>query len=143
MNEYDNNDYCLLTDGIRNDHPKQPEKFRRSIIIILESKSEYNRLTELMDSVMYQAKLMSYYGLDTKNGKWDLTQYPVTKTDKQIEGISSDIQKYNNTVHRYNDYAMHLAIDYGIDINMEIKKGCKVIFRSPESSRMYEKKINN
>lgn len=143
MNKYDNNIFYLLPDEEKNDLPKAHEKFRRSITIILEKKSEYNRLTELLDTVMYQAKLMSCYGLDTKNGKWDITQYPVTKTDEQIEGISSDIQKYNNTVRRYNDYATHLAIDYGIDISMEIKKGCKVIFRPPESSRMYDKKINN
>jgi hypothetical protein len=97
-------------------------------------------LTELLDSVMYQAKLMSCYGLDTKNGKWDLTEYPVTQTDEQIEGISSDIQKYNDTVNRYNEYARHLGLEYGIDINCEMKRGCKIVFRSPESIRMHEKR---
>jgi hypothetical protein len=144
LNTYDNNSRCyLLPDEEKNVVSKDHEKFRRSIIIMLENKSEYNRLKELLDSVTYQAKLMGCYGLDTKNGKWDLTQYPVTQTDEQIEGISSDIQRYNSTVFRYNDYATHLAFDYGIDINTEIKKGCKIIFRSPESSRIYEKKINN
>jgi hypothetical protein len=87
---------------------------------------------------MYQAKLMSWYGLDTKNGKWNITQYPVTQTDEHIEGIISDIQKYNDTVHRYNEYARYLGLDYGIDINMELKKGCKIVFRSSESIRMDE-----
>lgn len=92
---------------------------------------------------MYQAKLMRCYGLNTKSGKWNITQYPVTQTDKQIEGVSSDIQEYNDTLHRYNEYTRRLALDYGIDIKCEMKKGCKIIFRSPESSRMYEKKIKN
>ncbi len=91
MNIYDNNSCCLLSNDEKNDFPKAHEKFRRSIIIILENKSEYNRLTELLDSVRYQAKLMSCYGFDTKNNKWDITQYPVTQTDSQIEGISFDI----------------------------------------------------
>jgi hypothetical protein len=140
LNIYDNNSFYLLPDEEKNDLPKAHEKFRRSITIILENKSEYIMLTELLDSVMYQAKLMSYYGLGAKNGKWDLTQFPVTQTDEHIEGISSDIQKYNDTVNRYNEYARYLGLEYGIDINCEMKKGCKIVFRSPESIRMDEKR---
>lgn len=88
---------------------------------------------------MYQAKLMSCYGLDTKNGKWNITQYPITQTDRQVAGISSDIQEYNDTINQYNEYARHLGLAYGIDINREMKKGCKIIFRSPESNRTDEK----
>jgi hypothetical protein len=140
LNKYANDNCYLLPDEKNNDLPKANEKFRRSITIVLENKSEYIRLTELLDSVMYQAKLMRCYGLNTKNGKWDLTQYPVTQTDKQIEGVSSNIQEYNNTVHHYNEYARYLGLEHGIDINCEMKKGCKIIFRSPESIRMYEKR---
>ena len=137
MKKYDNNSCYLLPDEGKNDHLLTAhKKFRRSITIILENKSEYNRLTELLDLVMYQAKLMSCYGFDTRNGNWDLTQFPVTQTDEQLEGIRSDIQKYNNTIRQYNEYANSLALDYGIDINYAMKKGCKIIFRSPESSLM-------
>ncbi|CAN5684878.1 hypothetical protein BH23THE1_BH23THE1_07910 [soil metagenome] len=139
MNIHDNNSCYLLPDEIKNDLPEAHEKFRRSITIILENKSEYNRLTELLDTVMYQAKLMSCYGLDTKNGKWNITQYPITQTDRQVAGISSDIQEYNDTINQYNEYARHLGLAYGIDINREMKKGCKIIFRSPESNRTDEK----
>lgn len=95
----------------------------RSIIIILENRSEDDRLTELLDSVTYQAKLMSCYSLDTRNGNWGLTKFPVTQTDKQAEGIVSNVQKYNETIHQYNEYATQLEKDYSIDINCEMKKG--------------------
>ena len=95
----------------------------QSIIIILENRSKDDRLTELLDSVTYQAKLMSCYSLDTRSGNWGLTKFPVTQTDKQAEGIVSNVQKYNETLQKYNEYATQLGIDYGIDINCERKKG--------------------
>lgn len=105
--------------------------FRRSIFIILESKFEYDRIKDLLDSVMYHKKLMNCYGLDMVHNKWDLTKFPVTKTDGQMEGIQCDIQKYNETVHQYHEYSKHLGLEYGIDILGEMKKGCNVIFRPP------------
>ena len=121
---------CFLSDTAKLDNSERKE-FRRSIVIILESKFEYDRIKELLDSVMYQKKLMNYYGLDTIHNKWDLTKFPVTKTDNQMEGIQCDIQKYNETVLQYNEYSKHLGLEYGIDIISEMKKGCKVIFRPP------------
>lgn len=110
------------------------EKLRRSIIIILENKHEYDQIKELLDSVMYQKKLMKCYGLDSTNSKWDLTKFPVTTNDIQMEGIQYDIQKYNETIHQYNEYSKHLGLEYSIDIISEMNKGCNVIFRPPPQS---------
>ncbi len=107
---------------------------KRSIIITLENKFEYDQIKELLDSIMYQKKLMNCYGLDTVNCNWDLKKFPVTRTDTQMNGIQRDIQKYNETVCQYNDYSKRLGLEYGIDIVNEMKKGCNIIFRPPSNS---------
>ena len=103
----------------------------RNIILILDDIVEYNRVKELGDLVKYHSKLISYYGFDVTTGKWNTKQFPITKTDAQMEGINSDIDRYNISIREYNKYADHLAKDYCIDINDEIKKGRSVIFRPP------------
>jgi len=94
---------------------------------------EYNRIKDLADTIRYRSKLMAYYGFDVQSGKWDNTKFPVTRTDSQMEGIRSDIQRYNDAVQEYNQYTEYLATTYGIDIQSEIRKGRNVIFRPPES----------
>lgn len=61
--------------------------------------------------------------MDTRSDNWGLTKFPVTQTDKQAEGIVANVQEYNETIHQYNEYATQPGIDYGIDINCEMKKG--------------------
>lgn len=103
----------------------------RNIILILDDIVEYNRVKELGDLVKYHSKLISYYGFDVTTGKWNTRQFPLTQNDAQMEGINSDIDRYNIAIREYNKYAEHLAKDYCIDINDEIKKGRGVIFRPP------------
>jgi hypothetical protein len=52
----------------------------RRIIVILDDVVEYNRIKEPADLVKYHSKLMSYYGLDMRTGKWNTKQFPVTQT---------------------------------------------------------------
>jgi hypothetical protein len=99
----------LLSDRANEDHQKLHRKHIRSIILILDDKIEYDRIKDLADLVRYRSKLMACYGFDVKSGKWDTTRFPVTKTDAQMEGIQSDIQRYNDAVQRYNEYAEYLA----------------------------------
>ena len=103
----------------------------RNIILSLDDIVEYNRVKELGDLVKYHSKLISYYGFDVTTGKWNTRQFPLTQNDAQMEGINSDIDRYNIAIREYNKYAEHLAKDYYIDINDEIKKGRGVIFRPP------------
>ena len=70
----------------------------RRIIVTSDDIVEYNRVKGLPDLVKYHSKLMSYYGLDLKTGKWNAKQFPVTQTDAQMEGITSDINTYNKAV---------------------------------------------
>jgi hypothetical protein len=116
-----------------NQHFEADRKQIRSIILILDDSIEYDRIKDLADLVRYRSKMMAYYGFDIKSGRWDTTRFPVTKTDAQMEGIRSDIQRYNDAVQRYNEYAEYLAMKYEIDIRSEIMKGRNVIFRPPES----------
>jgi hypothetical protein len=64
---------------------------------------------------------MSCYGFDVESGRWDSTRFPITKTDSQMEGIRSDIQRYNDSVQYYNEYAEYLETRYNIDIQSEMK----------------------
>jgi len=118
---------------VKEDHQEEYRKHIRSIILILENKMEYNRIKDLADTIRYRSKLMAYYGFDVQSGKWDNTKFPVTRNDSQMEGIRSDIQRYNDAVQEYNQYTEYLATTYGIDIQSEIRKGRNVIFRPPES----------
>ena len=76
--------------------------------------------------------------LMSKSGKWHTRLFPVTQTDAQMEGIQLDIERYNNAVRNYNKYAEHLAKEFCIDIEDEMKKGHPVVFHphppSPHSS---------
>jgi hypothetical protein len=109
----------------------QERKNIRHIILILDDIVEYNRVKELGDLVKYHCKLMSYYGFDVTTGKWNTKQFPVTQTDAQMEGINTDIERYNKAVREYNNYSEHLAKEYCIDMHEESKKGHSVIFRPP------------
>ena len=109
----------------------------RRIIVTLDDIVEYNRVKELADLVKYHSKLMSYYGLDLKTGKWNTKQFPVTQTDAQMEGITSDINTYNKAVRECNKYGEFLAKKYCIDINEQVYGASVIIFRPP--SPIYHK----
>jgi hypothetical protein len=84
-----------LDDNQEKNETEAPErKYLRRIIVTLDRITEYNRLTELANLVKNRSKLMSYYGLDLKTGKWNTKQFPVTQSDTQMEGIKSDIKTY-------------------------------------------------
>jgi hypothetical protein len=120
--------FCSLPDRVKENHQEAYRKHIRSIVLILDDKCEYDRIKDLADNVRYQSKLMAYYGFDVQSGKWDNTKFPVTRTDSQMEGIRSDIQKYNDAVQEYNEYTECLATSYGINIQSEIRKVVVQIF---------------
>jgi hypothetical protein len=101
----------------------------RAIIVTLDDIVEYTRVKELADLVKYHSKLMSYYGLDLKTGKWNTKQFPVTQTDTQMDGINSDISAYNKAVRDCNKYGEFLAKKYCIGIDEQVDKGRLIIFR--------------
>jgi hypothetical protein len=121
----------LQSNQTKEDHQEEYRKHIRSIVLILDDRREYDKIKDLADIVKYQSKLMACYGFDVHSGKWDNTKFPVAKTDSQMEGIQSDIQRYNDTLQHYNEYVENLAITYGIDIQNEIRNGRNVIFRPP------------
>ena len=83
---------------------------------------EYNKVKELADLVKYHSRLMSYYGLDLKTGKWNTKQFPVTQTDAQMQGINSDTNVYNKAVKESNDTTICsvLLIEMNDDHNLHM-----------------------
>ena len=75
-----------LDETKENDHPIIQRRDIRSVISILDDIVEYNRVKELGGLVMYRSKLISYYGLDIKTGKWNTRQFLVTQTDVRWKG---------------------------------------------------------
>lgn len=104
----------------------------RHVILVLDDIVQYNRVKELGDLVKYHSKLMSYYGFDVNTGKWDTRLFPVTQSDAQLEGIQSDIERYNNSVRDYNKYAEYLAKEFCIDIYDEMNNGHAIVFQPPQ-----------
>jgi len=122
MNQLDHNQE-------KNQTAVEEKRNLRAIIVTLDDIVEYNRVKELADLVKYHSKLMSYYGLDLKTGKWNTKQFPVTQTDTQMDGINSDISTYNKAVRDCNKYGEFLAKKYCIGIDEQVDKGSVIIFR--------------
>jgi hypothetical protein len=59
--------------------------------------------------MLYYGKLMSYYGFDMKSGKWNTSLFQITRTDKDAEGVYSDIEKYNTAALKYRRYREYLS----------------------------------
>jgi hypothetical protein len=119
---------CLPTTSSVNDDLKEK-------IIELDSTFEYNRLTELLDTVQYYDKLLSQYGYDAKKDEWNLRNFPITQNDKQMDGIKTDIQKFGNAADEYNEYFEYLQEKYGKSLD-EIH-GC--IFLPPTFEKVIGK----
>jgi hypothetical protein len=119
----------LIITKKKNQTAVEEKRNLRAIIVTLDDIVEYNRVKELADLVKYHSKLMSYYGLDLKTGKWNTKQFPVTQTDTQMDGINSDISTYNKAVRDCNKYGEFLAKKYCIGIDEQVDKGSVIIFR--------------
>jgi hypothetical protein len=86
-------------------------------VLQLDNILEYNKVRELWDQVKYYGKLLSQYGYNQSTGQWNTKLFPVTQTDKQMEGIKSDIETFNEAANDYNKYLEYLEIKYHIDID--------------------------
>jgi hypothetical protein len=86
-------------------------------LVELDNIFEYNKLCELRDSVKYYDKLLSQYGYDVEKGEWNRRDFPVTQTDKQMDGIFSDIEKADKAAEEYNEYLDYLCKKYDLDTN--------------------------
>lgn len=104
---------CLPTSSSMND-----ALFEGGIEAVIDV-NDYNKLRDLQDHVQYYDKLMSQYGYDWKTNQWDTKRFPVTQTDRQIEGIESDIIKSRKAVKEYNAYVKYLARKYDVSIGKE------------------------
>jgi hypothetical protein len=84
-------------------------------------------------SFVQALQVLLFCGLDLKTGKWNTKQFPVTQTEAQMEGITSDINTYNKSVRDCNKYGEFLSKKYCVEIEIDeqVCKGSLIIFRPP------------
>jgi hypothetical protein len=71
----------------------------------------------ILDNVRYYDKLLSQLGYDSEKGEWNVREFPITRNDKQMDGIKSDIQKADEAIDGYNEYLEYLMEKYGKDVD--------------------------
>jgi hypothetical protein len=111
------------------------------ILLLLDDRREFDTILELRNTALYYGKLMSHYGFDMKSGTWDKKLFPITKNDKEIEGINSDRLRFNDAVEKYNDYIIHLSKKYHLHDLEGSSTSFIVSFRPPHTNNHY--KTNN
>ena len=67
--------------------------------------------------------------------------FPITKNDKEIEGINSDRLRFNDAVKKNNDYVIHLSKKYHLHDLEGSSTSFIVSFRPPYTNNQY--KTNN
>ena len=83
-------------------------------VIHLNDKREYDKLTELKDTLEYYAKIVESYGYNTYTGDFNTKKFPITKEDKQMDNIAKDFKNYFKTLEEYDNYLKELIKKYNI-----------------------------
>lgn len=91
-------------------------------IIYLDDKKEYDKLSELQNTLNYQSKIVESYGFNTYTGEIDTKVFPITREDKQMKNISKDFKNYDQSILDYNDYLKDLIKKYNIKQSGNISK---------------------
>lgn len=108
------------------------------VVLLLGDKREFDTIVDLRNTAFYFGKLMSYYGFDMKSGEWNTNLFPITKSDKEIEGINSDTLRFNEAVNQYDRYVEYLSRKYHLNVFDKLREGFIVSFRPPCSTRIYK-----
>lgn len=86
--------------------------------IRLDKIFEYNYLLDLLRNVHHSEKLLKLYGFD-EEGKFNSRNFPVPRSDKELEGINNDIRNYKNELKNSHKYLEWLANKYGKNVSSE------------------------
>jgi hypothetical protein len=86
-------------------------------MVELDNISERDKLDDLLDYVPYYDEVLAQYGYDVEEEEWNVREFPITRNDKQMDGIKSDIQKAGEAADEYNDYLEYLSERYGRDVD--------------------------
>jgi hypothetical protein len=108
------------------------------VVLLLGDKREFDTIVDLRNTIFYYRKLMSYYGFDMKSGEGNTNLFPITKSDKEIEGINSDTLRFNEGVNQYYRYVEYLPRKYQFNVFDKLKEGFIVSFGPPYSTRIYK-----
>jgi hypothetical protein len=82
--------------------------------IFLKDKKEYDKLTELQNTLEYYAKIVESYGYNPHTGDYDAKKFPIIKEDKQMENITYDFQNYFKALKKYYEYIKELINKYDV-----------------------------
>ena len=83
-------------------------------VIHLKDKREYDKLTELQNTLEYKLKIVESYGYDPYTGDVNEKKFPITKEDKQMKNIAKDFDNYFQALEEYNEYLKDLIKKYDI-----------------------------
>lgn len=81
--------------------------------IRLHKLSEYNYLLDLCDNIKRLEILLKRYGFDDESDSFIRENFPVPRSDKELEGIKNDIDNFNNEVKNSYKYLEDLAARQG------------------------------
>lgn len=102
---------------------QQPELLQKDVRNVeLDNNIENNDITELQNTLNYQAKIVESYGYDTYTGDFNEKVFPITKEDKQMDSIAKDFKAYFKTCSEYEDYLKKLIKRYEIKPSGNILK---------------------
>lgn len=108
------------------------------IVLQLGDRREFDTIVDLRDTAFYYGKLMSFYGFDMKSGKWNSKLFPITKSDKDLEGIDSDRLRFNEAVNHYDKYVEYLSKKYNLNVLDWPRKDFLVLFRHSCNTSHYK-----
>jgi hypothetical protein len=91
---------------------------------VLKDKTEYDRLVDLCDDAQYNSKLLSQYGFNKRTGEFDSKLFPVIKTDAQMEGVKSDIDRAVKSVDDLKRYKEYLSRKYDLLAHLDEANKC-------------------
>jgi hypothetical protein len=108
-----------LLEQIKKHTARRAQKKHGATVVNVNDPYEYNRLQEYHNNLQYNEKLMKQYGYDEITGEFNRTLFPVPKSDRELEGIKKDIDKFFRSFKEYNDFIRYLAQKYDTNIGEE------------------------
>jgi len=130
--EYDNNQQKEGVDFI---HEYNLELPGYSTIFLNDIK-EYDKLSELQNTLDYYEKIVRSYGFDIYTCEFNHKVFPITKEDEQIKTISNNIDNYFEVLREYDEYLKVLIKKYNIRPSGNTLKRVAFNIKNRENNKM-------
>lgn len=110
-------------------------------IVSLNDKKEYDKLTEVDNTLEYYAKITESYGFDKYTNEFNEKLFPVTRDDREMKKIEKDIDDYNQFLEEYSNYLKYLKKKYNIKQSGNTIKRVAFIFKNDTEQQMNNKPL--